>query len=303
MTLDEALGQPGRLVAAWDYRWPDRAVLGVYATSDKGAKLVHAEEAPLEQREAMSDRVRDRGIRLGGAYTYTGHVWVVDDRGIGLWNAKASLVEGSAMVIPLRGGAVKASDVAKVITFVDPNDMTHRGVRCQMANGNVATVVDEHHEAAKADPFYTNDSLLEDMRWAILLGQDIAMWLGVPHIDHESDQTNTRQLVVAEVSRKLAAVIAKLPADGEFEHVIEPVATFAPYGLLQYRYAPNPMDLTKRFLELRLFTPSGKGSWARWVKQGTNDQVVGFLARPRTGYVMVQNMEEMSRKLAQENYE
>jgi hypothetical protein len=92
------------------------------------------------------------------------------------------------------------------------------------------------------------------------------------------------------------------PTTGTFEHVVQPIGQFGSYGKLQYRYAPNPLDTAKRFLELRLFTPSGKSSWARWISQGSNEQVAAFLRHVRTPYTLLTAMEEMSRKLAQDNY-
>ena len=78
------------------------------------------------------------------------------------------------------------------------------------------------------------------------------MWLGVPHVDQGGDAINTQQLELARVNRKLADAVLALPATGEFEHAILPLGTFCGQAM-QYRYAPNPMDLTERFLELRSF--------------------------------------------------
>ena len=167
MTLDEALGQPGRLVAAWDYGAPDRGALEVYVTSETGARRIHREDVAPEQRQPTSDRVRERGIRLGGANTAEGLVWVFDDRGFGVWSDKAALVEGSQMVIGLRGGAIKARDIKKVLTSA-------RGVRCELATGSEVPFVDEQ----RADP-----------TWAVELGVDFAMWLGVTHVDPDGKVT------------------------------------------------------------------------------------------------------------------
>ncbi len=281
MTLDDALAQPGRLVAAWDYRSADRGALEVYVTSDAGARRIHREEVPPEQRQTTSERVREKGIRLGGSNASEALVWVFDDRGFGVWSDKAALVEGSQMVIGLRGGAIKARDIKKVMT-------SGRGVRCELATGSEVPFVDEQ----RADP-----------TWAAELGVDFAMWLGVAHVDANGHVTNAHELEVRTQCRALADAIDKLPTTGAFEHVIHVVGTFAPRGKLQFRYAPNPLDETKRFLELRLHTPTGKSSWAKWVGQGTNEQVAAFLRQLRTPFVILVHMEAMAIKLAQEQYE
>jgi len=172
----------------------------------------------------------------------------------------------------------------------------------ELSTGRHDTLAEERHEAAKADPFYDEDKLRDDMRWAVLMGQDLAMWLGVPFTDQDGDTTNADQLAVHAVNRALADAITALPSTGNFEHVHQPIGQFGRFGKLQYRYAPNPMDLSKRFLELRLYTPSGKSSFARWVKQGTNDQVAAFLRFVRTPYTILFAMEELSRKLARDDY-
>jgi len=301
MTLDEALAHPGRLVAAWDQGWPKRAVLDIYETTELGAKRIHREEVPLDKRTELHNKVLARGIRLGRAYSYTNHVWVLDGRGVSVWTDEALLVDGSTMVIDVKSGAVKARDVTKVITFLDPDDIGHRGIRCQLAS-SVVVFAEEHHEAARTKPFYSADELYEDMDWAVLLGHDLAMWLRVPHVEPTGKVTNTDELEIVKACDKLANIVDRLPQTGDFEHAVEAIGTFGGHGQMQFRYAPNPRDPSSRFLELRLFTPSGNSHWARWIFQGANVQVAAYLRAVRTPREIMVHLDEMARKTAQEGY-
>ncbi len=289
-SLEEALAHPGKLVAAWDGRWPNRAVLGIYATSDSGATQIYTEEFPPEERQTVQHHLRDSAARIGDAYSYTGHVWALDSQGVGVWTSKASLVEGNATVLRLKSGAIKTHDVTKVLTFVDPHDTAHRGVNCQMAAG-VVTLLDERDDAETSKSFCNNDELYDDMRWAIMLGHDVAMWLRVPHVDQDGDVTNASELEVAKAADGLADTIEKLPPTGEFEDVLQLIGTFGSIGPVQFRLAPG--DLTGRFLELRLFAKQGPTT-ARRIEQGTNEQLAAFLRDVRTPGVIMDHMDEMA---------
>jgi hypothetical protein len=180
MTFEQALAQPRSLLAAWDFKDPDDDNLGLYAVGASGAKRVASKTIAAEDREEMNEKLRQKDFRIGGAYTYTQHVWVMDDDGFAVWNSNALLAEGSRGELKLRGRKVRARDVTKVVTFVDRASIGHRGVRCELADYTAVIAVEELDEMPQVDPFYNNDTLAADMGWAVFLGFELAMWLSVP---------------------------------------------------------------------------------------------------------------------------
>lgn len=172
MTIEEALEQPGLLVAAWDEATTGEAWLGIYRAGDTGVKLLAHERMPESARAKRTAEVSKRaslGTTSGGEF-----VWSTIGDELVVWSLRQR-------VCAIGKGEAKAA--ARVTSFVDGNDLGHRGVRLERKTGAPLVLAEEHDPAPEMDPTYDRANVAIDAAWASALGRDIARWLGVPHTD------------------------------------------------------------------------------------------------------------------------
>lgn len=172
MTVDEALEQPGLLIAAWDDAHADEEWLGIYRAGDGGVKLLAYERMPASARVERSGEIGTRaalGATSGGEF-----VWCAIGDELVVWNL-------SERVCAINTSQTEA--VRCVTSFVDDNDLGHRGVCLERANGDLRVLVEEHDPTPEMDPTYDRSNVSIDGAWASALGKDIARFLGVPHVD------------------------------------------------------------------------------------------------------------------------
>jgi hypothetical protein len=297
LSFEDALLQPGTLIAAWDYQSDDDNDVRLYAVSGAGARHLASRQVPVDQCEALHEQLRARGLRVGGCYPWSGHVWAMDEAGLAVWSKTALLAEGSPVELRLRGRAVPASTIARVVTFTDPADAGHRGVRCELTAGGAVVVADEFDPPRPA-VFDDADTRADDERWAVFVGFGLATWLGVPHVEREGRVTNTDHLAVAAAARALAAEVEALPASGPFAELAPVIGTFRAGRDLTLRVAPDPVEADQRFLELKVWTPDGTRWRGRWIKQGTGAELAGFLRRCRSPQRILRTAADLAARLA-----
>ncbi len=89
--------------------------------------------------------------------------------------------------------------------------------------------------------------------------------------------TGQRPATAAEAARELAEVIDRTPAKGPFEPIEIPIA--GPGGRkAELRFAHSPTrPQEKRYLELRVYTPSGISNSAQWLLSGSNAELAAYL--------------------------
>lgn len=275
--LAAAPGRPAPLVAAWDCKSKGHTVVNLYAVGAAGAKLVAGTEIVPDQREAMNDRLRAHGLRIGATYSYDPFVWVMDDRGLAIWSDTALVTDGAQL---------PAGEVRRVVTFFDAGDLGHRGVRVELAGGATIVLVDEHDPQPRLDPFYDQGSLETDLAWAFYLGQHLAAWLGVPHLDQLSgDVTNEAALTVRRLARALADEL-------ERAGVIATERRAAPCGnagALALRLEPRPGGGT---LSMAVTSPSGQTTTAHPIKDGATSDLVAFLRHVLTPHRLVRTLND-----------
>ena len=170
MTFEDSLRSGGDLVAAWDEMDVSRRRLAVFTVGAQGAALLTETMVDPPMHQEITNRLLDRGLRIGHTYGDHEFVWAFDGRGETVWSAEGVVWEGPA-----------PGKVVRVTTFLDPRDRGHRGVRLAVAGGAEVTVVEEHDETATLDPFYNADNLFLDSLWAHYLGHALSQWLSVPH--------------------------------------------------------------------------------------------------------------------------
>lgn len=179
LTFMEAMAYRSATLAARDHQSDDE--IRVYAVGAAGAYHLATQQVPDDRRGEMYEALRERGIRIGGAWPWSGHVWVADDAGFAVWNRDALMAEGSTAGLSLRDGNVPRHDVVRVVSFIDDADQSHRGVRCELAGGGFRVVAEEF--ALPSHAIFDEPSTFDDdVRWVTWVGYDLALWLGVPHV-------------------------------------------------------------------------------------------------------------------------
>jgi hypothetical protein len=289
--FEQALAGGGTLVGAWDLDADHEGTLVLFSVGNAGAQRVAEKVVEADQHELAADDLRARNVRIGATCHATPYVWVIDDAGYSVWSRDALVATGK-----------RATDVTRVITFYDPADLGHRGVTLALTGGKDEMLVEERDPASRVDPGYNHDSLFIEGRWATHLGRQLATWLGVPHEDQIDDRTNARHLAIAKVARSLADEVQRTPTTGPFEEVRRSAGTLEPAGEVALRFAPNPLEPAKRFLELKVSSPSGKTTSGRWIKQGTNAQIAAFLRDVATPDTVVSTLHDLLRKQEEDGY-
>jgi hypothetical protein len=170
MTIDEALVHDGLLIAAWDESSVGEAWLGIYSAGDAGVKLLAFERMPEATRAKRTAEVSKRaaiGTTSGGEF-----VWATIGDELAVWNLRGKIAT-----------VKKDGSTTRVTSFVDENNLGHRGVRLERKSGGPRMLVDEHDPTPELDPTYDRSNVAIDAAWASALGKDLARWLGVPHTD------------------------------------------------------------------------------------------------------------------------
>lgn len=292
MTFDEAIARPEPRVGAWDYKSDEIRTMRVYAVGLSGASLLAVHEvATTAEREGVNDRLRERGLRIGGTHRDQEYVWALDHRSAAIWSSKGVVAQGTSTELFVGKAAIPRAQISAVETWFDPDDIGHRGVRCVRADGSTLIVVEERSDAPRIDPTYGTDSLDADLEWAYFLGQDLALWLDVPHRDQLSGKvTNEWMRTVGGHCRDLATRVERTNELGMSEPIHVSLGPFGRAADLALRFAPLPDG--DRFLEVLTTSKAGTTSGRR-VKQGTNAQIAVYLRQLRTPATVLTTMAEL----------
>jgi hypothetical protein len=182
MTLDQALQYPGDLLAVWSSDGLAET-LQVCAVADGRLDRLAAARLPLEEREARTEALRTRGVRIGPTDGPSQFCWSVDGR-FTVWSLTGVMVETDGDTLVCEDGrAVARTEVDRVVSFLDPGSLGRRGVKVVTAYGDEVVLVEEDDPAPALDPAYGIDNVMIDAAWASFLGRDLAGWLGAPHDD------------------------------------------------------------------------------------------------------------------------
>jgi hypothetical protein len=272
--------EPDDVVAVWDYASRPEATFAIGVLRDNGVARYEYKTLPKRNRPATLAAMHRRGVLSAASYAGADFVWLIDDRGFGVWSAKEGVVASvTADEVLLEGTRVPRGDIKAVHTFVS-DDYVVRGIRIERANGVHLTLVSETDAIAKADPKYGRNELLEsDARWIAYCGRDLAIALRVPLVDPVFGVT--ADPAIAAAVYELAARIEHLPDTGEFEAIEQPFAHAGRRAVL--RCAPSPADPERvRFAELRVTSASGQSTTSQWLLAGSNGELAAYLRWPET---------------------
>src|SRR5918997_1817493 len=147
-----APGEPETVVAVWDYASRPEATFAIGVLTAKGVARYEYKSLPKRMRPAVLAAMRRRGVLCAASYAGADFVWLADDRGFGVWSAKAGVVaEATADEVLLEGARVPRGDVKAIHTFVS-HDYVVRGIHVERADGARLPLVSERDAIAEADP-------------------------------------------------------------------------------------------------------------------------------------------------------
>jgi hypothetical protein len=275
-----APGESEAVVAVWDYASRPEVTFAIGVLTAKGMARYEYKKLPKRNRPATLAAMRRRGVLSAASYAGADFVWLVDDRGFGVWSTKAGLIaSANTDEVLLEGARVPRGDVKAIHTFVS-HDYVVRGIRIERANGVHLPLVSEDDAIAEADPTYgRNELLASDARWIACCGRDLAIALRVPLVDPVFGVT--ADPVIAEAVHELAARIERLPDTGEFRAVEQAFVHADRRAVL--RCAPSPAHPERmRFAELRVTSASGQSTTSQWLLAGSNGELAAYLRWPET---------------------
>lgn len=269
--FEEAVAAGGPLVAAWDYEDNDSQRVVLFKVGPSGWVKLAETDVPTETREAMQDRLSDRGVRVGMTYAGSGYVWVADDLGFGVWNETKQT--GS--------GKVASPAVAKIHVIYEGGAPDRRAVAIEMRSGGSEVVAEERSLWPSMDVTYDAMNLELETMWAHYLSLHLALWHLVPLVNDISSYSIDGEMSVTRSARALAKNVSKLPDIGTFDPPSEELGPGSRTKSRVLAVVPAADEPAMRVLELRVTLPSGTTSTAI-LRRGTNAQIAAFLRRVTT---------------------
>jgi hypothetical protein len=182
MSFDDALVKPEPKVAAWNVGDDGSTrTLSIFDLASGGVTQIAWREYPVNQIDAVSQTLSAQGIPIGA---YDGHqpfVWLVEPSQLTVWGPDKLVLEGRGGAITTSSGLrVDAADIAAVIGYVE-DDYVDRGLKIEMRDGELRTVLFDLSMAASGNPTYSRNDLLLDTRWISVVGAALAKWAGVSY--------------------------------------------------------------------------------------------------------------------------
>lgn len=158
----------------------DERVLSAFSPSDR--RQLAYQEFLASSQAAVTRDFSSRGFPVG-QYGFAGV------QGTILWWTTASTFEARGETgtlsatedqLILDGQPIKRASVAAVVGKVAA-DRSWRGVSVRLfADRKILTIIEATQVRASLDPSYDDFDTLDDAKWVVHLGRDLAMWLGLP---------------------------------------------------------------------------------------------------------------------------
>ncbi len=179
-TIEEALREPGA-VLAWSIDFEgDQRVLSAFSPADR--RQLAYQDFLASSQAAVTRDFASRGFRVG-------HYGFAGVQGTILWwttaltfeaRGETGTLSATADQLSIDGQPIKRASVAAVVGKV-ATDRGWRGVSVRLfADRKLLTILEATQVRASLDPTYDDFDTLDDARWVVHLGRDLATWLGLP---------------------------------------------------------------------------------------------------------------------------
>jgi hypothetical protein len=249
--FEDVLAAGGPLVASWDHHDDDRTLLCLFSIGSEYATIEASTRVPLDQQEAMVERLLALGVKVGGSHGRTTFVWTANGQEFEVWSQTTSTC------IP------HSKPVVGVTVFYGA-DPGHRGVRVALADGGHEIVAEEHDPFPRLDPVYDVDNLEDDTRWARALAEDLAVWFLCPLDDEITHTTIEPDLAIARALGGLADEVA-----GSSAEIVKSLGPIGTARALVYHCSADTLEIEV----------TGTTTSTAVLKHGTRTQIAAFLRR------------------------
>ncbi len=184
LTVDEALRQPGQVLAAWDLEVVDGSrELTVYDLSGGGARPLVMQRVALQDVTGVNARLVADGHATGAYDGHRAFVWRETPGMVEVWSAtQRELHAQHGVIVDGLGRRHPVDTMAAMVGYVEI-DRVDRGIKLLDVDGKRRTLCFELSAHAAADPTYGHHDLLNDTLWIAALGSALARWAGVPYRD------------------------------------------------------------------------------------------------------------------------
>lgn len=183
-TFEDVLARGGSLLGVWDLARGRENDLAIYELAESGLSRLASKRVPAGDRSVMIETLREHRVPVGATYGSRPFIWAADPATFTIWTLAGVEFEGTKTDLRRAGHSLASpASVEAVVSFVDPDDLGHRGVALVLRDGRRSVIAEERDAAAELDPAYNVDNLTIDGAWATYLGRELSGWLGVDHRD------------------------------------------------------------------------------------------------------------------------
>ena len=177
-----ALEQPGPLIAAWSRPEGGQVQLSIFSVAGDKAQQFSIEELAQEDVAARRSAIARADLRNGTFDPSSARVWTITPAEFRAWGTKGLQLVGTDTTLQFGEHKIARADIARITVTVDA-ERIERALVAELKDGTTRTLTSEISSLAASYDQYGDDDLLFDSSWAIVLGQDLAEWLGVPFAD------------------------------------------------------------------------------------------------------------------------
>ena len=182
ISFDATVQDPADKVLAWDLNVRDgQHALIAFSLADGGATQIAWRGAKADEVDTLTAAYRASGFPVGSYDSFGPFVWLASPESVTVWDAKRRVLYAHDDAILLtQDRIVRRADIVRVFAYAT-SDFIDRGVKAELTDGKVNTLVFELSASAHADPTYSRNELLVETEWAGKIGYAIADWAKVPY--------------------------------------------------------------------------------------------------------------------------
>jgi hypothetical protein len=181
LSFEDALKQPGPLLAAWSLLPSDgKHWVIVFSLATGGAHGLAVQGVTEAERPALTAELERRGIRIG-EYDTGAFVWSSSKERFTAWDDECCCVDAHDGVVHLADGRkLERKQISAVVAWAE--DYVYRCVRLELTDGTTLDVVKEFCYSSEYTQ-YSRNELLFETTWAGVIARKLADWIGCAYRD------------------------------------------------------------------------------------------------------------------------
>jgi hypothetical protein len=154
----------------------------VYAVDEK-LRCIAVGSHPDADVDGITAELRGRGLAVGHHDDYRPFVWVANGPGLTVWSDEGRVLDAFGGWLTHGLGVqrrIPTADIRAVVGYADPVDFVDRGVKVELPDGKLRTVLWHLSLHASGDPTYNRNDLLCDTGWVVDVAKHLGAWACVP---------------------------------------------------------------------------------------------------------------------------